>query len=149
MKVGSGDIQIRTVLAIAGLGVAGFCAVTACASAGPASSQPGPSAAARPALAASASSEGIARDIAGIAVGKGGLPALNNGLAQATSATCDPGTVPNRPQAGAPVSASCGILYSDGSVWRRTITVTFDGHGNPVADRANLGDEVLSPSTGW
>ena len=30
-------------------------------------------------------------------------------------------------------------LELDGSVWRQTVTVTFDSHGSPVADWANLG----------
>ena len=49
---------------------------------------------------------------------------------------------------GTPVSASCGISYSDGSVWRQTVTVTFDSHGSPVADWANLGAELVSPAGG-
>jgi hypothetical protein len=46
------------------------------------------------------------------------------------------------------MSASCGIDYSDGSAWRQTVTVTFDSHGRPVADRTNLGTELLPPTSG-
>ena len=42
MKLGSREVQIRKFLAIAALGVAGFCGVAACASAVQASSQPRP-----------------------------------------------------------------------------------------------------------
>src|SRR5204863_100422 len=67
--------------------------------------------------AAPADNAGLARDIANIAVGKGGLAALDNGVARATLAVCDPGTVSKPPGPGTPASASCGINYSDGSVW--------------------------------
>jgi hypothetical protein len=90
----------------------------------------------------------MARDIARIAVGNGGLAALDNGDGRATGAYCDPGTVPSRLRAGIPVSASCGISYSDGSVWRQTVTVTFDNHGSPVVDWASLGAELVSPAGG-
>jgi hypothetical protein len=142
MKLGSREVQMRKVLAVAALGAAGFCGVAACASAGQGSSQP------RPPAAAPADSSGVARDIARIAVGNGGLAALDNGDGRAAVAYCDPGTVPGRPRVGGPVSASCGISYSDGSVWRQTVTVTFDSHGSPVADWANLGTELLPPSGG-
>ena len=45
-------------------------------------------------------------------------------------------------------SASCGINYSDGSVWRQTVTVVFDSHGHPVTDSATLGTEVVQPTDG-
>ena len=90
----------------------------------------------------------MARDIARIAAGNGGLAALDNGDGQATMAYCDPGTVPGRPRAGTAASASCGISYSDGSVWRQTVTVTFDSHGSPVADWASLGAELVWPAGG-
>ena len=135
MKLGS-----RKVAAIAVLGVAGFCGLAACGSAVQGSSEP------RPSSAAPTDSAGVARDLARIAVGNGGLAVLDNGDGLATLAYCDPGTVSGRPDAGTPVSASCGINYSDGSVWRQTVTVTFDAHGRPVTDRANLGTEVLQPS---
>ena len=140
MKLGSGKVQTGKVLAIVALGVAGFCAVAACAPAGHGSSQP------RPPSAAPTDSTVMARDIARIAMGNGGLAALNNGRGLATLVVCDPGTVSSRPHVGVPVSASCGINYSDGSVWRQTVTVSFDGHGRPVADRANLGAELLQPA---
>ena len=142
MKLGSREVQMRKVLAIAALGVAGFCGVAACATTGQASSQP------RPPSAATADSAGVARDIARIAEGNGGLAALGNGDGQATLAYCDPSTVSGRSPVGTPVSASCGISYSDGSVWRQTVTVAFDGHGRPVADRANLGTELVQPTSG-
>lgn len=90
----------------------------------------------------------MARDIASIAVGNGGLAALDNGDGRAAMAYCDPGTVSSRLGVRTPVSASCGISYSDGSVWRQTVTVTFDRHGSPVADWASLGAEVMSPTGG-
>lgn len=139
MKIGSRDVQMRKVLAIAALGVAGFCGVAACGTAVQASSQPS---------AAPADSTGVARDIARIAVGNGGLAALDNGDGLATLAYCDPSTVSGPPHVGTPVSASCGINYSDGSVWRQTVTVTFNSHGSPVADRTNLGTELLPPTAG-
>jgi hypothetical protein len=142
MKLGSRQVQIRKVLIIAALGAAGFCGVAACASAGQGSGPP------RPPSAATADSSGVARDVARIAAGNGGLAALDNGDGRATAAYCDPGTVPSRPHVGTPVSASCGISYSDGSVWRQTVTVTFGSHGSPVADWANLGAELVSPAGG-
>jgi hypothetical protein len=81
-------------------------------------------------------------------VGNGGLAALDNGDGRAAMAYCDPGTVSGRPGASVPVSASCGISYSDGSVWRQRVTVTFGGHGSPVADWASLGAELMSPTGG-
>lgn len=141
MKLGSREVQTRRVLAIAALGVAGFCGVAACGSAVQASSQPRPAA-------APTDNTVLARDIARIAAGDGGLAALDNGDGQATLAYCDPGMVSGRPNTGTPVSASCGISYSDGSVWRQTVTVTFDSHGSPVADWASLGTEVLPPTGG-
>ena len=148
MKLGSREVQMRKVLAVAALGVAGVCGVAACASAGQGSSQPGPPASLRSPSAAPADRSGMARDIARITAGNGGLAALDNGDGSATMAYCDPGTVSGRPRAGAPASASCGISYSDGSVWRQTVTVTFDSHGSPVADGASLGVELLPPTGG-
>ena len=147
MKFGSGEVRIRKVLAIAAVGVAGSCGVAACASASPAGSRPGPAASVLT-PGAQAGHDAVARDIARIAAGKGGLPALYNGNGQATMAYCDPGTVPDRLHAGKAVSASCGVNYSDGSVWRQTVTVTFGGRGIPVADGASLGTEVLQPTGG-
>jgi hypothetical protein len=148
MKLGSREVQMRKVLAVAALGVAGVCGAAACASAGQGSSQPQPPASVRSPSAASADRDGMARDIARIAVGNGGLAALDNGDGSATMAYCDPGTVSGRPRAGAPASASCGISYSNGSVWRQTVTVTFDSHGSPVADWASLGAELVWPAGG-
>lgn len=130
MRLGSRQVQIRKVFAVAVLGAAGFYGVAGCGAASQASSQP------RPPSAAPTGSNGMAGDIARIAVGNGGLAALDNGDGQAAMAYCDPGTVSGRPRVGVPVSASCGISYSDGSVWQQTVTVTFDGRGSPVADWA-------------
>ena len=91
----------------------------------------------------------MAREIANIVVGTGGLTALDNGDGQAISAVCDPGTVSNPSKVSASTSASCGINYADGSVWKQTVTVTSDSHGNPVTYRANLGTEVLRSTDGW
>ena len=145
MKLGSRDVQMRKVLAVAALGVAGFCGVAACASAGQGNSQPRPPASVR---SPSADRDGMARDIARIAAGNGALAALDNGDGSAAMAYCDPGTVSSRPRADGPVSVSCGISYSDGSVWRQTVTVTFDSHGSPVADGASLGVELVPPTDG-
>jgi hypothetical protein len=142
MKLGSAEVQLGKVLAIAALSAAAMCGVAACGTAGQVSSQP------RPLSAAPADSAGMAGDIARIVMGNGGLAALHNGLGLATLAYCNPATVSGRLHAGAPVSASCGISYSDGSVWRQTVTVTFDGHGRPVADRADLGAELVQPTGG-
>jgi hypothetical protein len=142
MELGARHVRMRKVLAIAALGGAGFCAVAACAPAGQAHSQP------RPPSAAPTGSSGVARDIARIAVGNGGLAALDNGDGRAAMAYCDPGTVSSRLGVGTPVSASCGISYSDGSVWRQIVTVTFDRLGGPAADRASLGAELMSPAGG-
>ena len=142
MKLGSGEVQTGKVLVIAALGVAGICGVAACGTAAQASSQP------RPPSVAPMDSASMARDIARIAVGNGGLAALDNGDGLATMAYCDPAAVPGRLHVSDPVSASCGISYSDGSVWLQTVTVSFDGHGRPVADRANLGTELVQPTGG-
>ncbi len=142
------EIQVRKGLAVAALGVAGFLGVAACSTAAvPELLQSRPSAAPlRPSVAA-ADSSGVARNIARIAIGNGGLPALNQGDGQAYLATCDPGTVSNGP-AGTPTSALCGIGYADGSVWQQTVTVTFDSQGKPVADGTNRGTELLMPAGG-
>jgi len=139
---------MRKILAIGALGVAGFCGAAACSTTAPASSQPRPSAPVLSPSAASTGSDAVARDIARIAVGNGGLAVLDNGDGRATLANCDPSTVPNWPRAGTPMSASCGISYSDGSVWRQKVTVILDTHGNPVADWTSLGTELLQPTAG-
>ena len=141
MKFSAKEIQVRKVLATAALGGAGVFGVAACATAAPA--------ALLAAVAAAATdNSGVARDIARIAVGNGGLTALDKGDGQATAATCDPGTVSSRPGVSTSTSASCGISYADGSVWRQTVTVTFGSKGNPVADGTDLGTEVLPPTGG-
>ena len=141
MKFSPVEIQPRKALAIAALGLAVSCGVAACGTGVAAASGSRPQA-------APADNAGLARDIANIAVGKGGLAALGNGVAWATLAVCDSGTVSHPPGPGTPTSASCGINYSDGSVWKRTVTVTFNGHGTPVAARASLGTEILPPTAG-
>jgi len=147
MKLGSRDIQMRKIMAIAALGVVGFGGVAACGAATPAIRQPRPPTLLPSASAARAGHDGVAQDIARIAVGNGGLAALDNGDGRATLAICDPGTVPNL-HIGTPMSASCGISYSDGSVWRQTVTVTFDSHGHPVADWTDTGTELFQPIGG-
>jgi hypothetical protein len=149
MKFSQKENQTRKILAIAALGVAGSLGATACSTAAvPELLQSRPSAAPSRPLAAAADSSAVARDIARIAIGNGGLPALDQGDGQAYLATCDPGTVSSRPAAGGSTSALCGIGYANGSVWRQRVTVTFDSHGKPVADGANLGTELLMPAGG-
>jgi len=141
MKFSAVEIQPRKALAIAVLGLAASCGVAACGTGVAAASGSRPHA-------APTDNAGVARDIANIAVGKGGLAALGDGVARATLVVCDPGTVSNPPGSGTPTSASCGITYSDGSVRKQTVTVSFDGHGTPVAVRASLGTEILPPTAG-
>jgi hypothetical protein len=149
MKFSQKENQTRRVLAIAALGVAGSLGVAACSTAAvPELLHSGTSAAPVRPSAASADSSDMARDIARIAIGNGGLPALDQGDGQAYLATCDPGTVSNRSAAGTSTSALCGIGYADGSVWQQRVTVTFDSQGKPVADGANLGTELLMPAGG-
>jgi len=140
MKFSTKEIRVRKVLAIAALGGAGFFGVAACATAAPAASL-------RPSAAVTGNS-GAAREISRIAVGNGGLTALDNGDGQAALATCDPGTVSGRPGVSTQTSVSCGISYADGSVWRQTVTVTFGREGKPVADWTSLGTELLPPTGG-
>jgi hypothetical protein len=149
MKFSQKENQIRRVLAIAALGAAGSLGVAACSTAAvPELLRSGTSAAPLRPTAAPADSSGMAREIARIAIGNGGLTALDQGDGQAYLATCDPGTVSNGPAAGTSTSALCGIGYADGSVWRQRVTVTFDSQGKPVADGTNLGTELLMPTGG-
>ena len=141
MKFSPVVIRPRKALAIAVLGLAASCGAAACGTGVAAASGSRPQA-------APTDNAGLARDIANIAVGKGGLAALGNGVAQATLAVCDPGTVSNPPGPGTPASASCGINYSDGSVWEQTVTVAFTGHGTPVTAWASPGTEILQPTAG-
>ena len=140
MKFSPVVIQPRKALAIAALGLAASCGVAACGTGVPASGS-------RP-HAAPAGNASVAREIANIAAGKGGLAALGTGVARATLAVCDPGTVSHPPGSGTPTSASCGINYSDGSVRKQTVTVTFNGQGTPVTAWASLGTEILPPTPG-
>jgi hypothetical protein len=149
MKFSQKEIQMRKVLAIAALGVAGSLGVAACSDAAvPTLLHSRTSAAPVRPSAAAADSSGVARDIARIAIGNGGLTALDQGDGQAYLATCDPGTVSNGPAAGTSTSALCGIGYADGSVWQQTVTVIFDSQGKPVADGTSLGTELLMPTGG-
>jgi|SRR5208282_1342062 len=132
---------MRKTLAVAALGLAGLFGAAACGTSVPATSRPLPST-------APTNNTSTAREIANIVVGKGGLTALDNGDGQAASAYCDPSTVSHAPNVTTSTSAACGINYSDGSVWKQKVTVTFDSHGNPGADSANLGTEVLQPTDG-
>lgn len=131
---------MRNTLATAALGLAGLLGVAACGASVPPASRPLPST-------APMNNASMAREIANVVAGRGGLTALDNGTSQAASAYCDPGTVSHVLNATT-ASVSCGVNYSDGSVWKQTVTVTFDSHGSPVADSANLGTEVLQPTDG-
>jgi hypothetical protein len=135
------EVDMRKTLAIAAIGLAGFLGVAACGTAHVLAT-PVP----QPSAAPTNNNNTMAREIANIAVGKGGLTALHDGYGQATLAYCDPGTVSRPRNVSTPTSVSCGIKYSDGSVWKQTVTVAFDSHGNPIADLADLGTEVLRPS---
>jgi hypothetical protein len=149
MKFSPKENQTRKVLAIAAVGLAGSLGVAACSGAAvPELLHSGTSAAPLRPPAAAADNSDMAQEIARIAIGNGGLTALDQGDGQAYLATCDLGTVSNRPAAGTTTSALCGISYADGSVWQQTVTVTFNSHGKPVADGTNLGTEVLAPTGG-
>jgi hypothetical protein len=131
---------MRKTLALTAIGLAGFLGVAACGTAhAPATPVPLPSAA------RASNNNSLAREIANIAVGKGGLTALNDDDGQATSAYCDPSTVSGPRNISTPTSVSCRIEYSDRSVWKQTVTVAFNNHGNPVAEWASLGTEVSRP----
>ena len=156
MNLTGKGIQLRTILPIAALGLAGLLGVAACSSAAPASApttpQSPPPATQAPTQAgpspqqAGPSPQQVAQDVADIAVGNGSLTALEGGDGQATSADCDPSTVSNPPDVSTPTSASCDITYSDGSIWQQTVTITFDSQGNPVADSTNEGIELSQPT---
>lgn len=143
------EINTRKVLAVAALCSAGFLGVMACTAIVPAVHQPPWPTQLLPQLSAAPTDKSsLARYIARIAVGMGGLSALDDGNGEATSATCDPSTVSSPSHAGIPVSALCRVSYSDGPVWKQTVTVTFDNHGHPVADSTDRGTELLSPAGG-
>lgn len=172
MKSNGKEIPIRRIAAIASLGLAGFLGVAACSSApattstttqaadpqppasspqaAPASSPqaaPASSPQATPAEQTSASPQQVAQWVAEIAVGNESLPPLRGGEGQATFADCDPSTVSNPPSASTPASVLCNILYSNGSVWHQTVTVTMDSQANPVADSTDEGIELLQPAS--
>jgi len=89
------------------------------------------------------SSQQVADAIAGLVVGNGSLgPLTTADGTTATQATCDPRTVSNPPDPSTPSTASCDITYSDGTVWRQTVTVNFDSAGNPVSDSTNSGIQI-------
>ena len=155
MKFNDKGIRLRKTLAVAALGVAGFSGVAACTAGAPAppatrsqSAPPTTSQPAPPPTQTDPTPQQVAQDVAGIAVGDGALTALSGSDGDATSANCDPSTVSNPPDVSTPTSASCDISYSDGSVWQQTVTVTFDSHGQPVADGTKLGTELLPPISG-
>jgi hypothetical protein len=132
---------MRNTLAVAALGLAALFGTAACGASVAAASAPRPPA-------APADNTSMAREIANIAAGKGGRPALAEGVAQAAMVYCNPGTVSHPPNLKSSASATCGINYSDGSVWKQKVTVVFDSHGHPVADWADPGTEVLLPAAG-
>ena len=132
---------MRYTLAVAALGLATVFGAAACGGSVAMASAPRSSA-------APADNTSMAREIANIAAGKGGLAALAEGVAQAALVYCDPGTVSHAPNVRSSASATCGINYSDGSVWKQKVIVIFDNHGRPVADWADLGTEVLLPGIG-
>jgi hypothetical protein len=139
---------IRTILAIAALGVAGYFGVTAGTGA-PAPPIAQPAAAPQqppPAAQTGPSPQEVARDVADIAAGNGPLPALEGSDGQATSADCDPSTVSNPPDVSTPTSASCDLTYEDGAVRQQTVTITFDSQGNPVTASTNDGIELSPPA---
>ena len=133
---------MRKTPAVALIGLAGFLSMAACGARVQVTPVPAPPAA--------MTNTSVARDIANIAVGKGtgGLTALADRDGQATSAYCNPSTLSRPPHASTPASVSCRIRYSDGSVWQQTITVAFDSHGRPIANRANRGTEIVPPGAG-
>jgi hypothetical protein len=148
MTFGPGKFQTRKIPAIAALGLAGFLGVASCTTSVVAIHQPQPPTQPLSPLAPPTGNDAVARNIGRIVVGNGGLGGLDNGDGRATLATCDPSTVSNQTRVGTRMSVSCGISYSDGSVWRQTVTVTFDIHGHPVADWTDLGTELLQPTGG-
>ena len=153
MKVNNKGNQMRKVLVIAALGLAGFAGVAACTTAAPTppptSPQPPPTTTPpAPPPPAGPSPQDVAQAVADIAVGNGALTALQGSDGQATTGSCDPSTVSNPPDVSTPTSASCEITYSDGSVWQQTVTITFDSQGNPVADSTNVGTELSQPTSG-
>jgi hypothetical protein len=153
MKFHGKGNQMRKIVSIAALGLAGFVGVAACTTAAlappPAAPQPPPATAPpAPPPPTGPSPSDAANAVADIAVGNGALTALEGSDGQATSASCDPGTVSNPPDVSTPTSASCQSTYSDGSVWQQTVTITFDSQGNPVADSTNVGTEPSQPVGG-
>lgn len=137
------EIEMKKILVIATLGLAGFFGVAACAGVPTPVPPPQP-----PAPTTQTDPIQVAQQIAGVAVGNGVLTALSSNDGQATSANCDPSTVSNPPDVSTPTSASCDITYSDGSIWQQTVTITFDSQGNPVAASANAGPELSQPTGG-
>ena len=131
---------MRNTLAVAALSLAALFGIAACGASVATTSAPRPSA-------ALADNTSMAREIANIAAGKGGLPALAQVVAQAALVYCDPSTLSHAPDVRSSASATCGINYAIGRLEAEVI-VTFDNHGNPVADWADLGTEVLLPADG-
>jgi hypothetical protein len=90
----------------------------------------------------------VAQWVANTAVGNESLSALQWSEGRATYAGCYPSTVSNPPAASANASALCDIAYSNGSVWRQTVTITLDSQDSPASDWANAGIELLQPTYG-
>ena len=147
MTFGPRKFQTKKIPANAALGQAGFLGVAGCTTPVVAVHPPRPPTQLLSPLAATGN-DAVARNIGRIVAGNGGLSALDNAEDRATLANCDPSTVSNQSRVGTLISASCGISYSDGSVWRQTVTVTFDIHGHPVADWTDVGTELLQPTGG-
>lgn len=161
---------MRRAAAIPVLGLAGLLGVAACTSgvpaATPAAQQPPPastppaSAASTPraapasttqaALAAQPSTgpQQVAQWVANTAVGNGSLSALQWSEGRATFAGCYPSTVSNPPGASTYTSALCDIAYSNGSVWRQTVTIALNSQASPASDWTNAGIELLQPTPG-
>jgi hypothetical protein len=125
--------------AIAVIGLAGFLGVAACGARVQVTPVP---------PAAPVNSASLAWQIATITVGRGGLTALTDGDGQAILAYCDPSTVSKPPHASTPTSVSCRIGYSDGSVWKQTVSVTFGSHGSAITGWANRGTQIVQPRAG-
>ena len=90
----------------------------------------------------------MAQWVANTAVGNESLSALQWSEGRATYAGCYPSTVSNPPAASTYTSALCDIAYSDGSVWRQTVTITLDSQDSPASDSTNAGIELLQPTSG-
>jgi hypothetical protein len=170
MKLNGRRIPTRRAAAIPVLGLAGLLGVAACTSgapaATPAAQQPPPASAppaspastppaapastppAVPAAQPSLSLQQVAQWVANTAVGNESLSALQWSEGRATFAGCYPSTVSSAPAASTDTSALCDVAYSDGSVWRQTVTITLDSQDSPASDWTNAGTELSQPASG-